>query len=94
MRAALFAPLLVAVVGCTYSLSAQDRTAVQTSDMLEAAAYCHLARLPAGVDTDAGDVAAARALQRGAHAVLAGVERRNSLDAGPPDSGIACPGFP
>ena len=81
--------LTVLLVGC-YSLTPQDRAADQVADQLTAGAYCHLMRVPAGLDTDAGDVAAARALQRGAHAELASVLRRNSADAGAPDSGIPC----
>ncbi len=68
---------------CYASLSDQDRKAIQTAEHLSAAAYCHLNRMT--TDTVAGDMASARALERGSHAELAAVLRRSGVT----DAGIA-----
>ena len=86
MRALVLAPLFLAAC---YSLTPQDWAAEQLDDAAQAGAYCRLARVT--WDNDAGDVATARALIRGAHAGSAGILRRNSVDAGAADAGIACP---
>ncbi len=68
-----------ALGGCMYSLTPQDRQAIETAAAMEAAVYCRL------------DGGAARAFLRAEHAELAGVLRRNSADAGAADAGIPCP---
>ena len=86
-QAALLASLSLA--GCLYSLTPQDRTALQVDDALTGAAYAHLCRVR--FDNDAGDVAAARSDMRAAHVAASGALRRNSGDAGAPDAGLVCP---
>ena len=74
------------LTSCYASVSDQDRAALQTAEKLSESAYCHLARV--SFDTDAGDVAVARALQRGGHAELAAALRRSGVQ----DAGVeACP---
>lgn len=82
----LFFPFGLLALGsaCYASISDQDRAALQTAEKLSESAYCRLTR--ADLDTDAGDVAAARALERGSHAELAAVLRRSGVA----DAGASC----
>jgi hypothetical protein len=80
--------LLIAPIAACYSLTPQDRAAEQLDEAAQDRAYCYLERV--SWDDDAGDISAARAFLRAAHTGSAGILRRNTVDAGPPDAGIWC----